>query len=79
MMLLITHRPVSLTCICFKALEHILASNINKPLFAECQHGFHSQRSCKARLVQCVHDIINNLDGAVNRGNIIIINFPKGI
>ena len=86
MMLLTTRRPVSPTCICFKSLEHILASNINKPLtldriLAECQHGFHSQRFCKTRLVQCVHGIINNLDWAVNRGhkqtNITIIDFSK--
>ena len=35
------YRPVSLTCICYKTLEHILVSNINKHLafesiLAEC-------------------------------------------
>ena len=44
------YRPVSLTCICCKTLEHILVSNINKHLaldsvLADCQHGFQSQRS----------------------------------
>ena len=39
------YRPVSLTCICCKTLEHILVSNINKHLaldsiLADCQHGF---------------------------------------
>ena len=43
------YRPVSLTCICCKTLEHILVSNINKHLaldsiLADCQHGFRSQR-----------------------------------
>ena len=66
------YRPVSLTCICCKTLEHILVSNINKhialdSILADCQHGFRSQRSCKTQLVQFVHDIISNLDGAVNR------------
>ena len=46
------YRPVSLTCICCKTLEHILVSNINKHLaldsiLADCQHGFQSQRSCE--------------------------------
>ena len=44
------YRPVSLTCICCKTLEHILVSNINKHLaldsiLADCQHGFRSRRS----------------------------------
>ena len=55
------YRPVSLTCICCKTLEHILVSNINKHLaldsiLAVCQHGFRSRRSCETQLVQFVHD-----------------------
>ena len=80
------YRPVSLRCICCKTLEHILVSNINKHLtldsiLADCQHGFRSQRSFETQLVQFVHDIISNLDGAVNRGHkqidLIIMNFAK--
>ena len=80
------YRPVSLTCICCKTLEHILVSNINKHLaldsiLADCQHGFRSQRSCETQLGQFVHDIISNLDGAVNRGHkqtdLIIMDFAK--
>ena len=68
------YRLVSLTCICCKTLEHILVSNTNKHLaldciLADCQHGFRSQRSCETQLVQFVHNIISNLDGAVNRGH----------
>ena len=42
------YRPVSLTCICCKTLEHIIVSNINKHLafesiLADCQHGFRSE------------------------------------
>ena len=82
------YRPVSLTCICFKTLEHILVSNINRHLaldsiLADCQHGFRSQRFCLTQLVQFVHDIISNLDGAVNREkkqtDLIIMDFAKGI
>ena len=77
---------MSLTCICCKTLEHILVSNINKHLaldsiLADCQHGFRSQRSCETQLVQFVHDIISNLDGAVNPGHkqtdLIIMDFAK--
>ena len=39
------YRPVSLTCICCKTLEHIIVSNINKHIsleniLADCQHVF---------------------------------------
>ena len=69
-----------------KTLEHILVSNINKHLaldsiLADCQHGFRSQRSCETQLVQFVHDIISNLDGALNCGykqtDLIIMDFAK--
>ena len=67
------YRPVSLTCICCKSLEHIILSNINKHLafesiLADCQHGFRSQRSCETQLVQIYHDMISNLDGDRDRG-----------
>ena len=65
------YRPVLLTCICCRTPEHILVSNINKHLaldsiLADWQHGFRNQRSCETQLIQYVHDIISNLDGAVN-------------
>ena len=68
------YRPVSLTCICCKTLEHIIVSNINKHLafesiLADCQHGFRSQRSCETQLVQFFHDLVSNLDRALNRNH----------
>ena len=80
------YRPVSLTCICCKTLEHIIVSNINKHLafesiLADCQHGFRSQRSCETQLVQCFHDLVSNLDRALNRNHrqtdVIIMDFAK--
>ena len=80
------YRPVSLTCICCKTLEHIIVSNINKHLsleniLADCQHGFRSQRSCETQLVQFFHDMVSNLDRAQNRGHrqtdVIIMDFAK--
>ena len=77
---------MSLTCICCKTLEHTQVSNINRHLaldsiLADCQHGFQSQRSCHTQLIQFVHNIISNLDGAVNRGHkqtdLIIMDFTK--
>ena len=80
------YRPVSLTCICCKTLEHIIVSNINKHLsleniLADCQHGFRSQRSCETQLVQFFHDMVSKLDRAQNRGHrqtdVIIMDFAK--
>ena len=80
------YRPVSLTCICCKTLDHIIVSNINKHLafesdLADCQHGFRSQRSCETQLVQFYHDMVSNLDGALDRGqkqtDVIIMDFAK--
>ena len=80
------YRPVSLTCICCKTLEHIIVSNINKniafeSILADCQHGFRSQRSCETQLVQFFHDLVINLDRALNRNHrqtdVIIMDFAK--
>ena len=81
------YRPVSLTCIFCKSLEHILVSKIMQQLsdhdivLVESQHGFSSGRSCETQLVQLIHDFYENLDGARNRGHkqtdIIIMDFAK--
>ena len=81
-----TIRPVSLTCICCKTLEHILVSKIMQHLsehdiLVESQHGFRSGRSCEIQLVQFIHDLRENLDSAHNRGHkqtyLIIMDFAK--
>ena len=80
------YRPVSLTCICCKTLEYIIVSNINKhsafeSILANCQHGFRIQRSCETQLVQFYHDMVSNLDGALNpdqkQTDVIIMDFAK--
>ena len=83
------YRPVSLTCICCKTLQHIIASSINKhmkhPAFesvlADGHHGFRSQRSCKTQLVQFYHDMVSNMDRALNpdqkQTDVIIMDFGK--
>ena len=61
-------------------------SNINKHLafesiLADCQHCFLSQRSCETQLVQFFHDLVSNLDRALNRNHrqtdVIIMDFAK--
>ena len=80
------YRPVLLTSICCKTLEHIIVSNINKYLafesiLADCQHGFRSRRSCETQLVQFYHNWVSNLDRALNRDqkqtDVIVMDFAK--
>ena len=80
------YRPVSLTCICCKVLEHILVSNIMKHLqtndiLVDSQHGFRSRRSCDTQLVQFIHDIALNLDKGYNKKHkqtdVIVMDFAK--
>ena len=70
----------------FLTTRLIIVSNINKHLafesiLAHCQHGFQSQRSCEAQLVQFYHDMVSNLDGAQDQGqkqaDVINMDFAK--
>ena len=51
------YRPISLTCICCKILEHVLVSNImahweKHNVLVPNQHGFRSKRSCESQLIE---------------------------
>ena len=80
------YRPVSLICICCKSLEHIIVTEIMQHLsenkiLVESQHGLRSDRSCETQLVQFIHDLHKNLDGAHNWGHkqtdLIIMDFAQ--
>ncbi len=50
------YRPISLTCIASRLLEHILVSNImshfdDNNLLSQYQHGFRSEHSCESQLI----------------------------
>ena len=60
------YRPVSLTCLCCKMLEHIIVSNVKKyvdkySILSNCQHGFRA-RSCETQLITLQHDLASTLD-----------------
>ena len=57
--LAVNYRPVSLTCICSKVLEHIVASKIYRHLkkhniIAMNKHGFRFGFSCETQLLEFV-------------------------
>ena len=62
------YRPISLTSICWKIAEHIIASQTMTHLdqhriLVDCQHGFRKKRSFEAQLLITTHDlavIMNN-------------------
>ena len=56
------YRPVSLTAICSKILEHIIYSNImnhlsQNNLLSDNQHGFRACRSCETQLITTVQEL----------------------
>jgi hypothetical protein len=60
------YRPISLTSVYFKNMEHILASKIMKHgeennILYPLQHGFRKGHSCETQLIEFVDDISKNL------------------
>ena len=61
------YRPVSLTCILCKLLEHIVYSNIidhleKHSLLSDRQHAFRKKHSCETQLVTVINDWAKTLD-----------------
>ena len=60
------YRPITLTCIASKILEHIVHSHVMKHfehynILTDCQHGFRSKRSTELQLILTIHDIASSL------------------
>ncbi len=75
------YRPVSLTCICCKIMEHIVTSNVmshNKlhGILYRFQHGFRSLRSCEIQLLEFITDVTNNMHNG-KQPDILIMDFSK--
>ena len=75
------YRPVSLTCIVSKVLEHIVYSNICRHLESENiitprQHGFTPGHSCESQLILAVEDWAKAVDSR-NQVDVAILDFSK--
>ena len=75
------YRPISLTCILCKVLEHILASNIVKHLdgqgiLYDLQHGFREKRSCETQLIMLIEDLARGASVG-KQTDIILLDFSK--
>ena len=61
------YRPISLTCVCCKLLEHVVPTGITKHLeknkiISDAQHGFRKARSCETQLILTIHDFATEID-----------------
>ena len=71
------YRPISLTAICCKLMEHIMQSNIMRHLDSHsilnyAQHGFRKKRSCKTQLLMVTADIHKALDNNLQMDGILL-------
>ena len=75
------YRPISLTCVCCKLLEHVIYSSISTHwkahnVVCEEQHGFQQSKSCETQLIYAVNDFAKTL----NRGeetDCLFLDFSK--
>ena len=61
------YRPISLTSVCSKVMEHILHSQVIKHLEAhgilsDQPHGFQKRRSCESQLILTLQDLAAGMD-----------------
>ena len=75
------YRPISLTSICCKILEHIVHSHVmshldTQQILNDAQHGFRKSRSCESQLIQTVQDLANSLNEG-EQIDAILLDFSK--
>ena len=75
------YRPISLTCILCKVMEHIVASNLTRHrnenhILYELQHGFLEKRSCETQLIQLVGDLGRQLTQC-HQVVLVLLDFSK--
>jgi hypothetical protein len=77
----INYRPVSLTCIACKIMEHIITSNIMKhadsqKILYPFQHGFRRGLSCETQLIELIDDVTVNMDEG-KQTDCLVMDFSK--
>jgi len=75
------YRPISLTSICAKTMEHIIYHSImdhlnQNNILIENQHGFRSNHSCVTQLITLTEDISHALDHQ-KQIDVILLDFSK--
>ena len=75
------YRPVSLTCVCCKLMEHIICKHIlthseKHSLITNLQHGFRNGLSCETQLMVTMHDLLQAYDDK-HQVDVTILDFSK--
>ena len=75
------YRPVSLTCISCKLLEHIICSSLMQYLTKHnilypLQHGFRDKRSCESQLIEFVNGIAFNMQKG-HQNDVVVMDLAK--
>ena len=75
------YRPVSLTSVCCKLIEHVIHSHIMKffdqhNILSDYQHGFRKQRSCESQLITTIQDLANGIDSSTQI-DAVLLDFSK--
>ena len=75
------YRPVSLTCITCKIMEHIVCSQIGRHLdhnniLHPNQHGFRKGLSCETQLVDTIHELAYSINQKTQT-DVIFLDFSK--
>ena len=75
------YRPVSLTCVCCKLLEHIVSSHIRAHLdkyniLSPSQHGFRKRHSCETQLLITLQDLTLQWDRK-KQVDVAVLDFAK--
>ena len=77
----INYRPVSLTCILCKQMEHILSSHIMEHLntnylLYDNQHGFCSKLTCETQLLEFTSDVLKAVQDK-KQCDTVVVDFSK--
>ena len=75
------YRPISLTYILYKLIEHIVTSNVVKHvdqhnILYDPQHGFRARRSCETQLTMLIEELHQNKSNGKQK-DVILLNFSK--
>ena len=75
------YRPVSLTSIACKLLEHIIHGNIMQhfdqhSILKDNQHGFRKRRSCETQLITTLHEIASSTARG-KQVDVVLLDFAK--
>lgn len=75
------YRPVSLTCIACKIMEHIIASELmnhldDNNILHDSQHGFRKLRSCETQLLELTEELTERTENG-KQTDILVMDFSK--